>query len=335
MGEPAITHGALARSRTHTLNSMLEQILQATLPVVERLHADLTTVTDKLVPPEHLATNDTSLRPWGQTARDTYRSTVDVIYDEAHKRLQGLKDSAMQTAEAQARTLAPARSPLDTGATGDPSLDTAVASFEEVVDGAVGLREVDVRHQQDRARQLDLFEVFSSFGAKASDGTSDAEAGMKGRMLLFVGGDETLGAPRALLAFRSDGDAPTEHHFAQVTRHRVMRGPTVVADLGWRASPMPGKAGQPQTEVLDHFLIAPHVEPAVDRTAPGYDQLRDMRVVVDIQSAALGTDGKILGGVDWRIEFQVSTNGALTWQLAGGRPKFDPYCTEVKAVMGL
>jgi len=335
MGEPAITHGALNRSRTRSLNATLEDILKATLPVVARLHGELTAVTDRLVPPESLATTDANLRAWGQASRDNYHATVDVIYDEAHKRLQSLADSALATAESQARMLAPPRAPLDTGATGDPSLDTAVTSFDEVVDGAVGLREIETRHQQDRSRQVDLFEIFSTFGSKEPDGTTDAEADLKGRILLFVGGDETLGAPRAVLAFRTDAGEPDEHRFAQVTRHRVMRGPTIVSDLGWRAAPMPGRAGQPQTEVLDRYLVAPRVEPAVDRTAPGYDQLRDMRVVVDIQSAVLGADGKVLGGVDWRVEFQVSTGGALTWQLAGGRPKFDPYCSEVKAVLGL
>jgi hypothetical protein len=74
----------------------------------------------------------------------------------------------------------------------------------------------------------------------------------------------------------------------------------------------------------------------VDRNAESFDQLRDMRIVVDIQSAVLDTqDGdKLLGGVDWRIEFQVSARGALTWQLASGGPKFDPWCSEVKRVLG-
>jgi hypothetical protein len=362
IGEPAITHGAVSRAQTEKLGVMLEAILATTLPVVARLREDLDAAAGQLAPPERLATNDSTLRTWGQAERDAYRAKVDLFYDEARRRLRGLEDAANIAAADQARTLAPTRAPLDTGATGDASLDTAVTTFAEVVDGAVGMRDVDVRHQQDRARQLDLFEVFSTFGARtallvaparvepvaAADGAavetvaapqddteSDAEAAMGGRILLFVGGDETLGAPRALLAFRADKGEPGGHHIAQVVRHRIMRGSSVVTDLGWRAAPTPGKPGLPQTEVLDNYLIAPRVEPAVDRTAPAFPELRDMRIVVDIQSAVLGPDNAVLGGVDWRIEFQVSLSGALTWQLAGGRPKFDPWCSEVKQVLGL
>ncbi len=343
MGEPAITHGALSRSVTRKLDTMLEAILRSTLPEVAGLHKDLEASAAQLVPPERLATNDTTLRAWGQAERDNYRSVVDVIYDEATRRLKGLEEAADEAAAAQARTLAPQRSPLDTGATGDAALDTAVTTFGEVMAGAVGLREVDVRHQQDRARQLDLFEVFSSFGAKKaavlageeSSPDAEAESEMHGRILLFVGGDETLGAPRALLAFRSDANEPESHRLVQVMRHRVMRGGAIVADLGWRAAPTQGKPGLPKTTVLENFLIAPRVEPVLDRSSPSYANLTDMRIVVDIQSAVLDADKQVLGGVDWRIEFQVSMNGALTWQLAGGRPKFDPYCSEVKSVMGL
>jgi len=343
MGEPAITHGALSRSVTRQLDGMLEEILASTLPEVASLHADLEVVAVGLVPPERLATNDSTLRNWGQAARDSYRANVDAIYDEAERRLEGLEEAANEAAEAQARTFAPPRSPLDTGATGDPALDTAVTTFAEVMDGAIGLREVDVRHQQDLSRQLDLFEVFSSFGAKSAaaiaaadpSADADAEAGMQGRILLFVGGDERLGAPRALLAFRSDANVPDSHRIVQVMRHRVMRGTSVVSDLGWRAAPAQGRPGSPKTEVLENFLIAPKVEPVIDRDSPSYAQLIDMRIVVDIQSAVLDADNAVLGGVDWRIEFQVSTKGALTWQLAGGRPKFDPYCAEVKRILNL
>jgi hypothetical protein len=158
---------------------------------------------------------------------------------------------------------------------------------------------------------------------------------MGGRIHLFLGGDETDGVPRALLAFRvDDGRKPAALHVRQALRHRILRGSTIVQDLGRRAAPAAGGApGRPAAEVLDNLLLAPRVEPVVDRDAPAYQQLRDMRVQCDVQSAVFEGE-RLLGGVDWRIEFQVSARGDLTWQVAGGKPVFDPHCVEVLGVAG-
>ncbi len=312
---PPVTHGAISRARTQELNAKLEQILKSTLPVVDKLQSDLDAVVAKLVVPERLATDDPVLHAWGRSQREAYKSTIDLVYVEADRRLQGLYDVAQSEARQQAQQLATPRSPLDAGATGDPALDRAITTFAEVMDGAIGLKELGIRHQASRGDQLELFEVFTSFGAELADGTTDAEAAMNGRLLLFVGGSETLAEPRALLAFRSDANTPAAHSFVQVMRHRVMRGSAVVSDMGWRLAPVPGMPGHPDTEVLERFLLAPHVQPGMNRSSASFDQLRDMRIVVDIQSAVLDADSAVLGGVDWRIEFNVSARGAsrCTW----------------------
>ncbi len=323
-----LTHGAVSRAHEQELQARLEAILSVVQPEIGTLQVDLTSAVARLARPERLATTDPVMRTWRQAERKAYQDSVELFHDEAERRLSALRDYAMGLAAEQARALAPARSPLDPGPSGEAALDGALETFSEVLDGALDLSELSVHRSQDLERRVDLFEAFSTFG-------EDAEATMGGRIHLFLGGDETDGVPRALLAFRVDDERePGSLHVRQVLRHRILRGSAIVKDLGWRAAPMPeGTPGRPVTEVLDNVLIAPRVEPVVDRTAPAYDQLRDMRVQCDVQSAVYQGD-KLLGGVDWRIEFQVSTRGDLTWQVAGGKPVFDARCAEVVRVLG-
>jgi hypothetical protein len=323
-----LTHGAVSRAHEQELQARLEAILSVVQPEIGTLQVDLTSAVARLARPERLATTDPVMRTWRQAERKAYQDSVELFHDEAERRLAALRDYAMGLAAEQARALAPARSPLDPGPSGEAALDGALETFGEVLDGAVNLAELSVHRSQDLERRVDLFEAFTTFG-------EDAEATMGGRIHLFLGGDETDGVPRALLAFRVDDERePGSLHVRQVLRHRILRGSAIVKDLGWRAAPVvEGVAGRPATEVLDNVLIAPRVEPVVDRTAPAYDQLRDMRVQCDVQSAIYQGD-TLLGGVDWRIEFQVSTRGDLTWQLAGGKPVFDAHCAEVVRVLG-
>jgi hypothetical protein len=329
-GQPPLllTHGAVSRAHEQELEARLEAILSVVQPEIEALQAELAGALAGLVRPERLATTDPVLRTWRQSARKAYQDSVELFHDEAERRLSALRDYAMGLAADQARALAPARSPLDPGPSGEAALDGALETFSEVLDGAVNLSELSVHRSQDLERRVDLFEAFSTFG-------EDAEAAMGGRIHLFLGGDETDGVPRALLAFRvDDGRAPGSLHVRQVLRHRILRGAAIVQDLGWRAAPMPdGPPGRPVTEVLGTVLVAPRIEPVVDRSAPAYDQLRDMRVQCDVQSAVYQGD-RLLGGVDWRVEFQVSARGDLTWQVAGGKPVFDAHCAEVVRVLG-
>lgn len=324
----ALTHGALSRARGHELQTRLDLLYGVVQPEVERLQADLARALDALQRPERLATTDPVLRTWRSARREAYQSAVALFHDEAARRLEGLRDATLAQAADIARQLATERGPMDAGPTGDPALDEVLHTFSEVIEGAVDLNELSVQRSQNLERRVDLFEAFSSFGRAE-------EAQMGGRLHLFVGGDETDGVPRALLAFRvDDGRDPSTLRFTQALRHRILRGSTVVQDLGWRAAPQVGggRAGHPQTEVLDNVLIAPQVEPVIDRSAPAYGQLRDMRIQCDVQSVV--HDGeRVLGGVDWRVEFQVSARGDLTWQLAGGRPVFDPHGVEAGRVV--
>lgn len=329
-GQPPLplTHGAIARAHGDELQRRLDAIFLVVQPDVTALQTDLAAAVARLPRPERLATTDPLLKTWRQAERKGYQDAVTLFHDEAQRRLTELRAYVLDLAATQASALAPARSPLDPGPSGDGALDGALETFTEVIDGALDLGELSVHRSQDLERRVDLFEAFSTFG-------HDEEAAMGGRIHLFLGGDETDGVPRALLAFRvDDGRKPGSLHVRQVLRHRILRGATIVQDLGWRAAPVAGGArGRPGTEVLDNVLIVPRIEPVVDRAAPAYDQLRDMRIQCDVQSAVFEGD-RLLGGVDWRIEFQVSARGDLTWQVAGGKPVFDPHCSEVLRVAG-
>jgi len=322
-----ITHGALSRERSEELATMLDQMLAVVLPEIDSLHSDLDKAIAALPRPEHLATADPVLKTWRVADIAAYQERVTLFCDEAGRRLTELRDATLAEAIAQARTLATPRGPMDQGATGDPALDTQLETFEEVLDGAVALNALQVKKSGALVRRLDLFEAFSTFGVPQ-------EAAMGGRILLFVGGDETGGIPRGLLAFRIDDERdPKKLHVVQALRHRILRGNTMVADLGWRLAPVPTGNGRLATEVLDNILIAPHFEPVIDQSAPAYEQLRDMLIQVDGQLAVFDGD-KLLGGADWRVEFVVDLRGQLSWQVGQGKMMFDEKCEEVLGLGG-
>jgi hypothetical protein len=328
------THGAASRDRVAALEQELDQILAVTLPEVRDLQSELEAALAKIPVPEKLATNQPGLAQWREAQRATHGDQIVMACDETERRLKLMQGVALDAAVEQARLLAPERAPMDAGFTGDPALDSALDQFSEVLDGALALPDLEVKSSQEASRVIELFEVFNSFALKDPDGTTAAEDRMRGRMLLFVGGDETGAAPRAVFAFRDHaGDAPRTRIVAQVARHRILRGSTIVRDYGWRAAPVKGKPGQPETEVLENYVIAPAVEPILNRSASAYDQLRDLRVQIDLQTGVFEHDGTPIGGIDWRIEFSISARGELTWQLEAGKPVYDPYCGEILKVM--
>lgn len=328
------SHGAASRERVATLEKELDDILALTLPEVRSLQAELDDALGQIPAPEKLATNQPELGHWREELLDIHKEQVGKAVDETERRVKMMQALAMDAAIEQARTLAPERGPLDGGWTGDSALDSTLEQFSEVLDGALELPDLDLRANQEASKVVELFEVFNSFALKEPDGTTAAEDRMNGRLLLFVGGDETGAAPRAVFAFRdTSAETPRTHVVAQVTRHRILRGSTIVKDYGWRAAPVKGRPGLPETEVLGDYLIAPAVEPILNRAADAYDQLRDLRVQIDLQTGVFETNGTPIGSVTWRIEFSVSARGDLTWQLESGKPIYDPYCSEILKAM--
>lgn len=318
--------GARSRDRVSQLNDDLRSIMSSTLPTVRELYEELETYVGALEHPETLTTPEVELRDWGANEVAAYQALVDGAFDEAEERLQGIYDVSIATATERAQRLAGVRSPLDQGVTGDTALDLALEAFEETMRGAVGLNRLANLRQEVRTRETDIVQIFTSFGV---DGAQDA---LNGRLLVFTGGDEA-DAPRCMLAYRHDGGAsPDGYSLVQVVRHRVMRGDSIVHDLGWR--PMPGATpGRPAALVDGAYLIATEVEPVVRTDASAFDDLRDSRIVVDIQSGVVSPSGELLASVDWRLVYQVSTRGELTWALSDRRAVYDPYGTELRRVL--
>jgi hypothetical protein len=333
---PPVTHGTASRERSTQLERDVDEILALTLPQVRSLQAELEDALTKYPAPEKLATNQPGLVHWREELRTQHREKVARACDETQRRLSLMHTLAMDAAVEQARLLSPPKAPIDAGQTGDGALDSVLDQFSEVLDGALNAQDLEVQCSQQASKVVELFEVFNSFALKDPDGETAAEDRMQGRLLLFVGGDETGAAPRALFAFRDHaGSEPRTNVVAQVTRHRILRGRTIVKDYGWRAAPVKGSPGLPQTETLENYLIAPAVEPVLNRAADAYEQLRDLRVQIDVQTGVFEQDGTPIGGIDWRIEFSVSARGDLTWQLESGKPVYDPYCAEIQKVMSL
>ncbi len=321
--QQGVTHGSSSRTRAEQLDTMISEILEVTKPAAAGIRSRLGHAIDALQVPEKLATNEYGLRGWREERRDGYVNEVETLYNDAEGQLLTLLDAAMTTARNQARRLAPVRSPLDAGATGEPVLDKRLTTLEEFLNGKVALSDVDASREQDKKRVTELVQVFSSFGV---DGADEA---LGGRLLLFVGTSSEDGRPRCMVVYRSDEGMPESHAMAQVMRHRVLRGSTIVYDRGWRA--LPGLApGYPETEVFDNFAMAPAVEPVVLDDP----RLRDMRIIIDVQTAVVGPSGELRGGVDWRLEYSVSTRGDTSWELSQQGPVFDPFCTEVKRALG-
>ena len=335
-GPQVPSHGAGHRERVALLERDLDEILALSLPEVRSLQTELDAALARIPAPEKLATNQPGLTHWREERRVEHKEQIALACDETERRLKMMQALAMDAAVEQARNLAPERSPTDSGLTGDQGLDSALDQFGEVLEGTLSLPDLEVRRSQEASKLVELFEVFNSFALKEPDGTTAAEDRMQGRLLLFIGGDETGAVPRAVFAFRDhSADVPRTRLVAQVTRHRILRGSTIVKDYGWRPAPVKGQPGLPEVEVLENYLLAPAIEPILNRAADAYDQLRDLRVQIEVQTGVFESDGTPIGGIDWRIEFSVSARGDLTWQLESGKPVYDPACSQIREVMEL
>jgi len=322
-----VTYGASNRARSARLAASLEALGDEVRPQAEQIKTALEAAFARLTPPEVLATTEVGLRDWGDEAKLGYQKSVDALYDEAIARLEALYDYAVTTARARASEMSASASALDEGPSGDASLDGVVASFEEVLRQELGIGELRIRRDQRRGLETTLAQTFSTFGE------GEAEATLGGRLLLYVGRHVITDEPRCVVVFRDDEGRDLEDlSIAQAVRHRVLRGEALAYDLGWRPDPARRRPGRPATLRRGDYLLATSVEPRVNREAPSFDDLRDMRVVVDMQTAVLAGPRpggrELLGGVDWRVIFEISRLGDVTWDL-GGRPVFDPWCSEV------
>lgn len=315
-------YAAMSREREAELRVELRKILDVTLPQAIAAEASLQADLEALTPPVVLAARHADLRSWHKDAVAAYQADVKRVFDEHEASMRALFDNAIAEGEAEVVARAATRSPLDPGLTGDPLLDRQMASFRETLEREFAFENLEADRQEWKLRDVTLYETYNAFGDDA------ALAAIGGRLILFVGGDE-LGNPRACLVLELDEGRPASTRgFLQAMRHRVMRGDTLVQDMGWRALPE-----QTPLEVYGRYVIATGIAPTLDATEPGFDALRDMRLLCDMQTAVFDEQAKVLGGVDWQLEFRITVRGDVSWQLSGGSPAFDAECAELKRLM--
>ena len=317
-GPPA--YATLARRRQRQLQDQLATLLREVIPEVREVNTQLVSAIEDLGLPERLLTADPDLTGWHEKAWKDRQTQVTQHYAAARRKLEALHERANARAVVMAKEMAEERSPLDAGETGDVLLDQELKGFDQTLRSELGLQRLDADEKRDSIGRIDLVRVYTSFRDEGAD-----EA-LGGRLLLFLGGPEFAEGPRAQLVFKPDGPFP-KGEIVQVMRHRIMRGPTLVQDQGWRRMP-----AEPVAERFGKALFCGGLAPRINPEAPGFDQLRDMRVIVDVQTALADGSG-LRGGVDWRIEYRITSRGAISWEI-DALPDFSADCAEVRKVLG-
>jgi hypothetical protein len=322
------SYAVIARERALSLQAELSAVLKHALPAVESVRARLEGELAALPAPERLITSDRLLRTYHDAEFEQHKADVIAIFERGRNQLAAIMDVATAEALRLARRMAPERSPLDAGATGDILLDKQLTSFAETLRALVLPQQIEARQKREAEGRTELVPLFSTFGLSDADGV-DVDDALGGRLLLFVGGPESAAGPHGLLAFKfHTGVSPENHSVFQVMRHRIMRGHGLVQDMGWRVVPT-------TPELAVHgggALLATGIMPSIDMDAPTFDSLRDMRIVVDVQTTLLA-DGKILGGLDWRVEFRVTARGAVSWEMGTAAPAYDALCDEARELL--
>lgn len=308
------------------------QLGEGLLPVIARTKAELGLVQRRLdgrleaLPrPFRYATREPFLRSLHQPRLQAYQRAVADLFSGALQAVDDLYERSLAAGEELARGIAADRSPLDAGPTGDPLLDRQLAAFEETLRMTLDRGGLEARgYQQSQARD-DLLEAFTSFL------TEGADEALGGRLLLYLGG-EVDQRPRADVVLRTaPGVSADERGLFQAVRLRIVAGDTIVQDLGWQ--PRPAGSGLPAVTVEgERYLIAPDLAPAIDQDAEAFEQLHRRRILADMQTAVFDVEGRVLGGVDWRLEYRISGRGDLTWQPANEVPRFNPECAEAAAL---
>ncbi len=314
-------YAGFARRRVEALGVELGGLVKQTIQHARQVRGDLEAELAAMEPPERLGSDDRTIRNWQVAEGKQHQQAVSELYEASIKILEDLETEALAQAVAMAEGLVGKRSPMDDGPTGDVTVDQTITSFEETLRAEVGLNELRARAQRDAISSIDLVQVFTTFAV------ADADELLGGRMVLFIGGEPGTESPHVKLVLKGQEAVPQNVRVLQAVRHRVFRGNTIAQDLGWQKMPR-----GPQISEHEMSLIVGNIEPRLDTTAEAFRSLYDMRVVSDLQTVIVQNQ-KVLGGVDWRIEFRVTTRGVVSWQVQG-TPKFNAECVEARGAFG-
>ena len=320
-------YSARSRSRERGLEAQMLPIIVAAKQRTAEIYAQVDEAVSALPVPQFYATREPELRRFHAGQKEIYFEVVRGLYDEALVQIDDLLSQSITKGETLAQALAADRSPLDAGASGDPLLDRRLRSFEDTLRMTLDRDRLEAAGFERASHRVEKLEVFSSFTSEGAD------AAMGGRLMLFLSSDSETALPICDVVLRTEpGVSPAERGLVQAVRFRVMAGTTVIQDLGWAL--FPSGTGLPPASVWhDRYLIAPDLAPKVLENAAGFDQLRSLRVVADVQTAVFDRTRTLLGGIDWRLEFRISGRGELTWQPSVAQPAFNATCSEISRLV--
>ncbi len=318
-------YAAQSRQRERSLQADMLPIIVAAKQRAGRINAQVEEAVSALPVPQRYATREPELRRFHESQKGVYAEVVRGLYAEGLARLDTLMAESTARGESLAQALAAERSPLDAGASGDPLLDRQLRSFEDTLRMTLDRDRFEALGLEQAGNRIEKLEVFSSFT------TEGADAALGGRLMLFLSSDSQTELPVCDVVLRTDpGVDPADRGLVQAVRFRVMAGTTVIEDMGWALFP----EGLPPAHVWhDRYLIAPDLAPKVLAEAAGFDQLRSLRVVADVQTAVFDRSRTVLGGMDWRVEFRVSGRGELTWQPSAAQPAYNTTCDEATRLL--
>lgn len=323
LGRPP--YATLARARQRELRSGLLELTGDTQGRARVIRQEVAERLDELDVPTRLASRDAFLAGLRRDQAAAHAEAVAEIFGRALVELDALQADAMDRAVALARALAPERSPLDVGPTGDDLLDRELADYAETLRLDLARSDLEGEGASEARRNVELLQVFTSFD------TVGADERLGGRLLVFVGGAEG-DDPRADIVLRTaEGVARDDRGLVQAVRLRVLSGETIIEDLGWR--PLPEPDGLPAVGTEDAWIVAPDAARALLAQAGSPADLAERRVLADVQTAVFDRDRRVLGGADWRLEFRVSRRGQSTWQISVVESRFNPECTEAEAIL--
>lgn len=323
LGRPA--YASAGHRRELELRERLQGVTRDTREMVKKVRADVLEEVAEFKAPARLATRENYLRNLRRAEAAAYEQAVRDAYDRALARLDALSENAMAEAVAIADAMAPDRSPLDQGPTGDRAIDRQVLAFEDTLRLEIGRGELEAEGYRRALQRVELLAIYTSYDRPEADDS------IGGRLIVFVGGDDDSG-PRADIVLRvGEGVDPADRGIVQLVRFRVMVGDTIVRDLGWK--PLPAPDGLPPIAIDGRYLIAPDVGPDVLAMVGSLEELAERRVVADFQTAVIDRGRNVLGAADWRLEYRVSYRLKPSWQISAVEPRFNPVGAETVAFL--
>ena len=165
-------YSARSRSRERGLEAQMLPIIVAAKQRAAEIYAQVDEAVSALPAPQFYATREPELRRFHAGQKDVYFEVVRGLYDEALQRLDRLFAASLAKAETLAQALAPDRSPLDAGASGDPLLDRRLHSFGDTLRMTLNRDLLEAAGFERAGHRVEKLEVFSSFTSEGADSMS-------------------------------------------------------------------------------------------------------------------------------------------------------------------